>query len=186
MAEYSDSELSADEIQQIAELLCETWPDHDSGVEDRVRFIERLAEEDRKRDRMMPSPRRYVLWEDNRAEVHAYTFERTVETSAGPLSVMALAGVAVAKGRRGQGLGRAVVRQAFSRVDSGEFVVSLFQTGVPDFYRKLDSRVIENRFVNSLSRADPDGNPWADEYVMIYPSRFAWPEGVIDLKGRGY
>ena len=79
-----------------------------------------------------------------------------------------------------------IARSAFERVDSQLFPISLFQTGVPNFYLKLGARVIDNRFVNSKNKAAPNENPWWDTSVMIYPSSYEWTEGTIDLNGSGY
>jgi hypothetical protein len=71
-------------------------------------------------------------------------------------------------------------------VDGGEFPVALFQTAVPDFYTRLGSRSVSNRFVNSRNSEDPEANPWWDPNIMIYPADAAWPMGTIDLNGSGY
>jgi GNAT superfamily N-acetyltransferase len=107
-------------------------------------------------------------------------------TEAGELPVMALSGVCVAEPFRGLGIGAALVRSAFERVDQGEFPVSLFQTTVPDFYRKLGAVAVDNVFRNSRNEADPEASPWGDEEIMIYPRHFDWPKGIIDLNGPGY
>jgi len=152
----------------------------------RMSLVEQLANADQVAPPGSIPPRRYVLWDHSRACVHAHTFGRTIGTDQGPLPIMALAGVAVIPEWRGRGLGRSVVRRAFSRVDSGEFAASLFQTDVPDFYRKIGCCTVHNRFINSLSSLDPTANPWLDNYVMVYPDGFAWPDGVIDLNGAAY
>jgi GNAT superfamily N-acetyltransferase len=83
---------------------------------------------------------------------------------------------------RGRGLGHAVVRAAFEYVDDGTFPVSFFQTGVPEFYRKLSCREVRNHAVNSLAD-DPGGCPWWEKHIMIYPADVPWPDGEIDLLG---
>ncbi|MFW6061480.1 MAG: GNAT family N-acetyltransferase [Planctomycetota bacterium] len=112
----------------------------------------------------------------------AHSFGREIATPRGRLRVMALAGVCSAPDHRGEGLGKAVAQAALARVDGGEFPLSLFQTGVPDFYRKLGARCVGNRFVDSQAD-DPQANPWWNDYVMIYPAEADWPEGEIDLLG---
>ena len=47
---------------------------------------------------------------------------------------------------RGKGIGVALARSAFERVRSSEFPVSLFQTTIPVFYRKLGATVVEIDF----------------------------------------
>jgi predicted N-acetyltransferase YhbS len=113
---------------------------------------------------------------------HARIFRREIFTSQGPLLVGALAMVCVHPDYRGRGWGAAVVRAAFDFLPELSTQVALFQTGVPQFYEKLGSRIIHNRFFNS----DKPGNPFWDKCEMIYPAAFAWPEGDIDLNGPGY
>ena len=110
---------------------------------------------------------------------------RRVRTSRGPLDVLALAGVQTHPEFRGRGFGRAVVRAALAYVDRGIFDVSLFQTGVPEFYEKLACRRVSNPFTNALA-ADPAGVPWWEHNIMIYPAEYPWPEGPIDLQGPGW
>jgi GNAT superfamily N-acetyltransferase len=110
---------------------------------------------------------------------------RRIKTPDGPMDVMALASVKTHPEYRHRGLGRAVVRAAFAYVDDGTFPLSLFQTGVPEFYRKLNCRVVDNPFVNSLGN-DPQISPWWDDEVMIYPAEAVFPQGEIDLLGPGW
>lgn len=100
--------------------------------------------------------------------------------------VLALASVCVPPDCRGRGMGEAVVRAQFARVDRGEFPVALWQTSVPDFYRKLGARVVENRFRNGLHPSDPEKSPFWDKFAMVYPVDVFWPDGVVDLKGFGF
>jgi predicted acetyltransferase len=99
---------------------------------------------------------------------------------------MAVSGVSVPVTHRGKGIGVALARSAFQRVNNSEFPVSLFQTTIPAFYRKLGATVVENRFFNSRHQSNPDANPWNDGWVMVYPSGYAWPKGSVDLNGPGY
>ncbi|MFP4052294.1 MAG: GNAT family N-acetyltransferase [Phycisphaerae bacterium] len=107
---------------------------------------------------------------------------RRIRTADGAMDVLGLAGVKTHPDFRKQGLGAAVVRAAFAGVDDGSFPVSLFQTGVPGFYRKLGAREVDNRFVNRFGQ-DPAERPWWDKVVMIYPADADWPDGEIDLLG---
>jgi len=139
-------------------------------------------------ERDWPEPQRaraFVIREGNEILAMSRLLPRRVHTQAGPLEVLALAGVKSHPNRRGEGLGRAVVRAAFARVDDGVLPVSLFQTGVPGFYRKLGCREVHNRFVNSLGE-DPSQSPWWDKAAMIYPSAFDWPAGEVDTLGAGW
>src|SRR2546426_9716654 len=99
---------------------------------------------------------------------------------------MALSGVCVLSAHRRRGLGAEIVRRTFERIHGGEFGVSLFQTTIPAFYKKLGATLFTNRFVNSRNESHPDANPWHDEWVMIYPRSYSWSQGPIDLNGPGY
>ena len=119
---------------------------------------------------------------------HSMTFGRKVATSTGEMTVMALAMVAADPVCRGKGYGAAVAKASFGRVDEGDFAFSLFQTShkVCPFYERLGCELVENRIVNSLSEGDPEVNPFWDDVVMRYPAGGEWPEGDIDLLGKGY
>lgn len=136
----------------------------------------------------------FVVWDGGAPIATAAFFPREIRTAHGPLTVLALAGVCSAPERRGTGLGQRVTRAAFAEVDRGRFAVSLYQTGVPDFYAKLGARLVDNPFTNSrfdpsdpanLGRGTAD-QPWWNPHVMIYPATFDWPVGPIDLLGPGY
>lgn len=186
--DVADSALSTDEIVAVVSLLNAVWPSGDRTVPELVESFPEL----RRRFRLSASARpalRHLVWDGADLVAHALTFERSVTVdgeSSRELRVLALSGVCVAPSHRGNGLGANVVQRAFKRVDSGEFPVSLFQTGVPAFYEKFGGRVVDNRFVDSTNEADPAANPWNDPWIMIYPGTSSWPGGVIDLNGRRY
>lgn len=127
-------------------------------------------------------PRRFLVRDGERIIATSCFLPRRIHTAQGPLDVLALASVKTHPDVRGRGLGRAVVQAALAYVDSGVFGVSLFQTGVPDFYRKLGCRLVNNRFTNSRG-ADPQAVPWWENNIMIYPASYSWPQGDIDLAG---
>lgn len=183
MRTHRDANLSVPEIESIVRLVDVVWPAEDVTLADRLRKFTSWVEENRRTGFDVTS---FVVWDGSRAIAHARTFERVIHGPSASLTVMGLAGVCVLPERRGEGLGRDIVKKAFGRVDSGDFAVSLFQTAVPDFYLKLGARLVTNRFVNSLNAEDPDANPWWDPAIMIYPAGFAWPDGTIDLNGTGY
>ncbi len=131
------------------------------------------------------STRCAVVRIDGKIIATADSFLRRIATPAGPLRVLALAGVACLPQHRGNGYGRRVARTMLQRVDQRAFDLSLFQTGVAPFYEKLGCRLVSNRFVNSLAD-DPAANPWWNPQVMIYPAAAGWPDGTIDLLGPGY
>ena len=180
VSKHVDWELTEDQALAIVTLVNGIWPSEDKTIQEMVL------------DLLTRSPKidcdsvRYVIWDGDQAVVHARTFARRILTPEGAIEEMALAGVCVHPNCRGGGLGAMIARSAFERVDNQLFPISLFQTGVPDFYLKLGARVIDNRFVNSKNKAAPNENPWWDTHVMIYPSSYGWTEGTIDLNGPGY
>ncbi|MEM8782259.1 MAG: GNAT family N-acetyltransferase [Planctomycetota bacterium] len=120
----------------------------------------------------------------------ANTLRRTIHTPTGPVAVLGLAGVASDPTVRGGGFGKAVVRDAFARLDEEAVPHCLFQTGAArGFYEKLGATLVTNRFVNRAiadPEADPEASPWFDDCVMRYPAEAPWPDGVIDLNGPSY
>jgi predicted N-acetyltransferase YhbS len=183
VATHTDDNLSAQHAEGIAGLLQLVWPKPDRTFAQRLQALYDHIEENRRQGIVAVS---FAVWDGQEAIAHARTFPRLIHTSMGDLTVMALAAVCVSPQRRGEGLGKLVTEEAFKRIDSGDFKVSLFQTGVPEFYSRLGARQIGNRFVNRLNTADPEANPWWDKHIMIYPASADWPEGTIGLNGPGY
>lgn len=166
------------DLRRVALLNNRVWPKDDFDPDTAAHQIaEKLSE----------GCRCHVVRRAGVIVAKSHTFARTIGTSRGELTVMALAGVCCDPNHRGEGYGRAVVAAAFGRIDRGEFPASLYQTSHHNrpFYEKLGARQIDNRFVNSLAD-DPDANPFWDEIAMIYPAACDWPDGVIDLRGPGY
>jgi hypothetical protein len=182
------SRLSKEQVVEMVTLLNNIWPNPEKSVSEQVAgFLARYREHPGGAPGLTRPSIRHLVWQEGQLAGHTHTFERRVITEAGEIPVMALSGVCVAEPVRGLGIGAALVRSAFERVGQGEFAVSLFQTTVPDFYRKLGAVVVDNVFRNSRNVADPGASPWeAGEEIMIYPSRFEWPRGTIDLNGPGY
>ena len=180
---HRDAELSKPEIESIVRLVDRVWPALDKTFADRLKQFTSWVDENGRTGLEVVS---FVVWDGDQAIAQARTFPRLVHGRSEDLTVMGLAGVCVSPYRRGESLGRDVVKRAFERVDGGDFSVTLFQTAVPDFYTKLGARSIANRFVNRTNTEDPEANPWWDPNIMIYPASAAWPEGTIDLNGSGY
>lgn len=184
ITEYRTDEMTVELAAPIAELLFAVWPESTKTLEVR-------------RDQILNPPasyntdlqtlRRFVVWENDRALAHAVTFVREIRYGDGQsMSVLALASVCTDPSCRGRGLGAEITRECFQQVGQpGWPTLSLFQTPVPAFYEKLDSRLVDNRFVDRTAD-DPEANPWRDQYVMIYPGIHSWPDGVIDLNGPDY
>lgn len=178
---YRDYDLSEEQCVKIARLEHATWP-IDGTPEDTAAGLLTRA----KNGGLMDA-RVQVIWDDNgEAIAHAQCWARPIRMPDGMMTVMALGGVCVAKDHRQHGLGAAVVRACFARVDAGEFPVALFQTGVPRFYENLGARQVSNPFINSLNTEAPGAIPWWDPYIMIYPVTACWPDGVIDLVGPAF
>ena len=124
----------------------------------------------------------FILRHKGRIAASCCFLPRRIQTGAGPLDVLGLAGVKTLPEFRMRGYGAAVVRAAFQHVDNGAFAASLFQTRVPGFYEKLGCRRVRNVFTNRFAE-EPGGVPWWDPNHMVYPAAYAWPEGPVDLLG---
>jgi predicted N-acetyltransferase YhbS len=177
--------LTEPEARAIAELLCVVWPKPDRTVDTRTAQL--LGEW---RDQSGPEeqhPRSFVIREHGRVIAHSGVFPRTIGTTDGEITILALARVCTDPALRGRHLGEAVVRESFQLVDDGTFPWSVYQTShkVRPFYERFGACQVPNRIVNSQAE-DPTANPFWDEIVMRYPDRPGWPEGEIDLRGPGY
>ena len=175
--------ISDTDARAIAELLTSVWS--------RRTFDERMAQiQDTWRHYDGPEamfPRSMVIRDGSRVIAHAAAVPRTIGTSEGDMTILALAQVCTAPDQRGNKLGQAIVRAVFDLVDHGPYPHSLFQTSptVRPFYEKLGACQISNRIVNSLGN-NPEMSPFWDEVAMRYPAPKHWPAGDIDLRGPGY
>lgn len=167
------------------ELVCAIWPKPGRTVET---MTADLSERWRHYDGPEAQhPRSFLIRDRDRVVAHATAVPRTIGTTSGPITVLALARVCTTPEVRGQHLGEAMARAAFSLVDNGVFPFSLFQTtdNVKAFYDRLGAVVIHNRFVDSTAQ-DPTASPWWSPVIMRYPAKPGWPEGEIDLRGPGW
>jgi predicted N-acetyltransferase YhbS len=180
---HREAGLSTTQIESIVRLADRVWPAKDRTFADHLRQFTSRVEENKRTGLEVIS---FVVWDGGQAIAQARTFPRVIHTRSLDLTVMGLAGVCVLPERRGEGLGRDIVKRAFERVDGVDFIVALFQTAVPGFYTKLEARSVTNRFVNSQNSEDPEANPWWDPNIMIYPAGATWPDGTIDLNGTAY
>lgn len=177
------TDLTLPQMRSLSALVHLAFPDPSCSLDARVAQLLAL--------RARQPLTMFVVWDGETAIANASFFTREILTTSGLLPVMALAAVCSAPDRRGEGWGRRVVAAAFAEVDAGKVSVSLFQTGVPDFYRKLGARTVENLFLNT-GELDPRPDhgtreqPWWSPHVMIYPAAYPWPEGPVDLRGPGY
>lgn len=179
------TEIRPDEALAAGTLIASIWPRPDRGAVERAAQLTSLGETYDGPDEL--GPESALVFDGDRAIAHALSFARTVQTVEGPLTVLALAMVASDPAYRGQGLGDAVVRATFERVESGAFPACLFQTSFPveRFYQRFGACRVENPIVNSQGE-DPTANPFWDDLVMRYPATAPWPTGEIDVCGPGY
>ena len=184
ITEYRESELTVELAKPIAELACLSFSSSGSTLEKRIQEMLAAQGSD---DPEITSSRRFVIWDGDGAVAHARTFVRVVTVGGRQIPVLALASVCTHPEVRGQGLGVKVTKKAFERIGQpGWPDVCLFQTPVAEFYEKLNSRIVTNKFVDGSNMVFPDANPWRDETVMIYPSEYDWPQGTVDLNGPDY
>ncbi len=174
---YLTETLSSQLVIETVELKNRVWPSNDDLNTLCNRFLDR--------NRTRPDRQTIVAWEDEVLVAHAEVFSRDIECEGKPFKIGCLSSVCVSPDRRKQDFGKAVVQEAFRLIDTNEYEVFLFQTTVPEFYQKLGARIVENKFINKLAD-DPSKNPWRDSSIMIYPSSYDWPVGIIDLNGEGY
>jgi len=180
LVEHIDHQITYNQYLAIESLINSVWPHPTKTVEDLAKYAfgqAKLSDE---------KSVRTVVWENDKALAHARIFPRTIVTQGGELTVAALAGVCVSEARRGDGLGKLVVENLFRKLAGLGFPITLFQTGVPEFYKKLGAKLVFNTFINSQHQSNPKANPWWDDYVMIYPADYMLPDGEIDLNGKGY
>lgn len=182
--EYLETELTFDVATLITELACLSFGTTGPSPEKR---IEQILAACGSEDPEKVSGKRFVIMDGEKAVAHARTFVRVVTIGNQQLPVLALATVCTHPDVRGQGLGVEITNKAFEQIgQNGWPDVSLFQTPVAEFYERLNSRIVTNKFVNGLNTADPDANPWRDDTVMIYPADYGWPDGTVDLNGPDY
>ncbi|MDQ8205329.1 GNAT family N-acetyltransferase [Pelagicoccus sp. SDUM812003] len=185
LARLEATDLSDRRKAAVLELWQSVWPQ--KGATERS-FEQRFA------DRWSPTPGERESEAFHLVELHgelaavSRSFAREIAFLDGERreKVLALASVCSDPALRGKGYGRLVVEDAFARMREDGFRWCLFQTGVPDFYRKLGAKLVQNRFVNSFSSQDPEASPWWDAYVMVYGEVELWLEGRVDLRGPGY
>jgi hypothetical protein len=177
--------ISETDARATMELVCAIWPKPGRTVDS---MTAELLERWKKYDGLEAQhPRSFFIRKAGRVIAHASGVPRTIGTSAGDISVLALARVCTDPTVRGRHLGQAMARAAFDLVDNGTFQFSLFQTtdNVKSFYEGLGAVEIHNQFVDSTSD-DPMASPWWSPVIMRYSAKPGWPEGEIDLRGPGW
>jgi len=177
--------LSELDARAIGELLVRVWPKASRPLDYRIdQLFQRKIH-----DSGIPSqaPRSLVIRHESLIVAHAAVMPRTVRTSQGDLTLLALAHVCSDPTMRGQRLGQRIMRAVFTLVDEGAFPFCLFQTTeqVKPFYLRLGACLAENPIIDSTNLENPE-SPFQDPVIMRYPDGAGWPEGVIDLRGPGY
>lgn len=177
--------ISEADARAIAELLVSIWPKPGRTVETRV--TEMLGQWRDYRGLESQHPRSFLVRENGHIIAHSSALTRTIDTSAGELTVLALARVCTDPTVRGKKLGELVTRAAFELVDNGTFAFALFQTNeaVKPFYERFGAVQVDNTFINSKAD-DATASPFWDRVIMRYPAKPGWPTGEIDLKGPGW
>ena len=182
---FQEPDLTPKQVRSMIELLCLVWPNQQrTPAEATAQFLEWQKTP-------LPSLHKlhYLIFDEHeQAIAHSRGQLRAMFTPKGALEVMALGGVCSHPNKRRYGLGTAVVRAAFSRVDDGTFPVSVFQTPMVDFYRGLGAAVCENNtWVDRQNKDNPNAHPWEPgETLMYYPAAYDWPSGEIDINGGQY
>jgi predicted N-acetyltransferase YhbS len=173
------------DARAIAELIVSIWPKIGRTVETFTAEI--LAQWQDYRGPEDEYPRSFLIREAGRVVAHSSAYPRTIGTSSGDRTVLALARVCTDPAVRGRKLGDAVVRATFELVDHGTFPFALFQTttDVRPFYDRLGAIAIDNTFINSLAE-NPNADPFWADVKMRYPATGDWPTGEIDLRGPGW
>ena len=183
IVEIQETQLTKELIEQIAGLAYRSF-ESTKTIEDRIKEMESVDFD----SEQVRTGRRILIYDGKETLLaHAKTFVRNVLADEVEIPVLALATVCVDPAARGRGLGVQVTRRAFEAVDSPKGPsVSLFQTPIPEFYERLNCRIVGNRFVDRTNAAAPEANPWRNDIVMIYPAGFEWPEAAVDLNGPDY
>jgi GNAT superfamily N-acetyltransferase len=176
-----EADLSEERIHQMLQLKGLVWPEkyHEGS------FVMHWEEFSGKRG--FCSGRAFVLiYDGDQLVAQAEQFPRTIKSEKTSVKILALAGVAVHPDYRGRGLGRLVLQPIFDRVDAGEFLFSLFQTPIPEFYARLGSVAVKDSFYDGQTTSKREQSIWWEDHVMIYPANRPWLDGPIDLNGPAY
>lgn len=175
---YRKSELTDQDIDQMIELFNLIWPPVNP-----MTYEAHVAKCRRPRGTYDHT---FLIREKQKIVAHSQIFERKMQLGDQLVNVLGLSGVCTHPDVRGKKYGKALVQKALDFVDQDRFMCSLFQTEVPDFYSKLNCRLVPNKVINSLDPKFQNSSPFEDAYVMIYPQNYPEISGVIDLLGDRY
>lgn len=169
------AELDDSTRRSCGELWSTVWPSDGVTAVDRVEKVN-------ERDASCEAHQVHLAMRDGVVLAVSRTFLHTVRLGDIEQPIVALASVCSSPDHRGEGLGDAVVTEAFLRVLETGFP-SLFQTGVPAFYERGGSRIITNHIMTSV----PNATPFTDERAMIHPGNTPWDDSkTIDLLSSGW
>ena len=176
--------ISEADARAIGELMVAIWPKPGRTVESRT--AELLSAMEGVPRSGGQHPRSFLVREGGRVIAHASALPRTIGTSAGEMTVLALARVCTDPAVRGRKLGQAVARAAFELVDNGTFPFALFQTSeaVRPFYERLGAVAVDNQFINSTAD-DPTASPFWDRSSCATRRKRAGRRGRSTCEGRG-
>ena len=173
------ADLSNSSILEINGLTERTWPETKKPALTEQVQVKNFQDRN-------PNKHCHLIYKEKQLIAYAESFPRLVKHAGKEITLMGLGAVCVDHSARGLGLGAKIVERCLNRVDEGEFEVSLFQTMVPNFYKKLGCQVIENQIINSLNIESPTTNPFWDDFIISYPTDYQWTNEKIDLLGTGY
>ena len=172
---HKTKSLTIQQIKRIVELIESVWPE-DKTIEELVEEYDINSE-----DTVI------VVWDNGKAIAHARYFPRIIKAGLIDIKVLCLGGVCVSPNRRKENLGKFISKKAFEVIDKREFSFCLFQTKVPEFYKKIGGTEINNIFYNSKNINNPHKSPWWDDHIMVYAKDIkGWPICSIDLNGSAY
>ena len=155
------------------------WPKAGiDSAEDRLAAAESLFTDNAHRWR---HHRLHYVTIDGTVVATARGFIAEIRAEGRDFPVQALASVCSAPDCRGHGWPTRLVRAVWQERPA-DIAVCLFQTGVPEFYRRLGAAVCDAAFVN---HADDQEAFW-ETHAMRYPSEAPWPWRLVDLRGRGW
>lgn len=171
------ADLPAEKISQLMSLKSTIWLTEltPEGLIDEFRLLTK-----RRNNRTI-----LLVESAGRIISHAEVFERRLSFAKDRITVGCLAGVCVAPAHRNNGIGTKISVEALRIATRANKRVALFQTNIPEFYKRLGCRIVSNEFIDS-TREDRNRSPWWQPHVMIFPSKFNWPEDRVEMNGSGF
>lgn len=175
------NEFEKDELLALARLLQSIWSPEDMHLSDE-KTIEKFVncQENKKTAEFT-----YVVDDDGAVIGASSAFERTLFCNNKPLKVIAISGLCVTPDRRGKRVAIKIIAAQIKAIKKCNGL-ALFQTDKPNYYLKLNARLVTNRFFNSKDPDNPQKRPWDSKYVLFFPGDYDWPTGDIDICGSSF